>query len=107
MTSAAQRAVFHILAAYGEDFAMIRASRSRPSRGLFAPMDGSTTGIYFDSNEAVGLLRPAQVLYTDGAQAEPPLTGDVYFRDGRLWTVRKTQVFRLSGLPILVLSLCD
>ena len=107
MTSATQRAISHVLAAYGEDFILIRSGENRPHRGLFAPMDGTTTGIYFDANESVGLSRPAQILYIDGATSDPALSGDVYFRDGRLWTVRKTQFFRLSGLPILLLCLCD
>ncbi len=101
------RRVSALFARTGELFTLIRASRNRPAVGLFAPMDGQTSGTYFDSNEAVGLLRPALVLYADGAQPDPPLAGDIFFRDGRLWTVRKTHVFRLGDLPLLILALCD
>ena len=93
-------------ALYGEDFDLIRSGETRPHRGLFAPMDNATTSVYFDANESVGLLRPAQVLYM-AAPADPAVSGDVYFRDGRLWTVRKTYDFRVSGVVIVQLSLCD
>ncbi len=59
-------------------------------------MDSGTAATYFDANETVGLLRPALSLYLDGSLADPPLVNDIYFRDGRLWTVRKTQTFRLG-----------
>jgi len=101
------RRIAAMFARVGETFELVRASRNRTAVGLFAPMDGQTTGIYFDSNEAVGLLRPALTLHTDGAAPDPPLPGDLFFRDGRLWTVRKTQVFRHGGTALLVLALCD
>jgi len=101
------RRVSALFARSGESFTLIRAGRNRPARGLFAPMDGQTTGTYFDANESVGLLRPALALYADGALTDPPLSGDIFFRDGRLWTVRKTQVFRLGDAPLLILALCD
>jgi len=69
--------------------------------------DGQTVATYFDANESVGLQKPALSLYLDGGQTDPPLVNDVYFRDGRLWTVRKTQLFRLGDTPLLILALCD
>ncbi len=101
------RRVSGLFARCGEAFLLIRAGVNLPRRGLFAPMDGPTAGTYFDSNEAVGLLRPALSLYLDGASPDPPLAGDVFFRDGRLWTVRKTHFFRLGSVPLLILALCD
>ncbi len=101
------RRVSALFARYGEAFTLIRAGANRPGLGLFAPMDGQTAGTYFDANESVGLLRPALSLYGDGGQPDPPLPGDVFFRDGRLWTVRKTHLFRLGSAPLLVLALCD
>ena len=91
----------------GEDFILIRSGENRPHRALFAPMDGAAAGTYFDANESVGLLRPALSLYMDGASPDPPVAGDVFFRDGRLWTVRKTHFFRLGDAPLLILALCD
>ena len=55
----------------------------------------------------MGLLRPALSLYADGAAGNPPTLNDVFFRDGRLWTVRKTVTFRLGDTPMLLLALCD
>lgn len=105
--AARARRVSALFVRHGEAFTLIRAGASLPGRGLFAPMDGATAGTYFDANESVGLLRPALSLYLDGALADPPVTGDVFFRDGRLWTVRKTQMFRLGDTPLLILALCD
>ncbi len=101
------RRVSALFARYGEAFTLIRSGQNHPGQGLFAPMDGQTAGTYFDANESVGLLRPALSLYADGGQSDPPLAGDVFFRDGRLWTVRKTQTFRLGDTPLLILALCD
>jgi len=106
------RRVSALFARCGEAFTLIRSGVNRAGRGLFAPMDGATTGTYFDANESVGLLRPALSLYLDGSPtgtfgADPPVAGDVFFRDGRLWTIRKTQFFRLGETPLLILALCD
>ena len=69
---------------------------------------GPTAGTYFDANESVGLLRPA-LSPVHGRRAVPTrrAPNDVFFRDGRLWTVRKTQFFRLGDTPLLLLALCD
>lgn len=101
------RRVSALFARHGEAFLLIRSGENRPHHGLFAPMDGQTAGTYFDANESVGLLRPALSLYLDGAEPDPPVSGDVFFRDGRLWTVRKTHFFRLGSVPLLILALCD
>ncbi len=92
---------------HGEAFTLTRAGESHALQGLFAPMDGQAAGTYFDADESVGLLRPALSLYLDGGQTTLPQANDVYTRDGRLWTVRKTQVFRLGDTPLLILALCD
>lgn len=110
--AARARRVSALFARYGEAFTLIRAGQNLPRRGLFAPTDGQTAGTYFDANESVGLVRPALSLYLDGGPAsasgaDPPGGGDIFFRDGRLWTVRKTQLFRLGDTPLLILALCD
>lgn len=99
------RRVSALFTRYGETFTLIRSGVNRPGLGLFAPLDAGETGTYFDGNETVGLLRPALSLYADGA--DPPALNDLFYRDGRLWTVRKTQIFRLVSTPLLVLALCD
>jgi len=94
---------------YAESFTMIRAGESSGNRGLFLPMDNSITSEFFDANEAVGLIKPSQSLYLE--PGDDPFSvaasGDVYFRDGRLWTVRKTHVYRVGGTPLVLLALCD
>ena len=101
------RRIGALFARAGEGFDLTRAGVTAPRVGLFAPMDNGTAGLYFDANEAVGLVKPALMVYLDGADPDPPGGGDIFFRDGRLWTVRKVQVFRLAGTALLVLGLCD
>lgn len=101
------RRVSALFARYGEGYMLTRAGVSRDRLGVFAPLDGPVTGTYFDGNESVGLLRPALSLYSDGADPDPPAVNDLFFRDGRLWTVRKTHLFRLVSTPLLALALCD
>ncbi len=107
LAAAHGRRITALLARYGETFTLTRAGVNRSAQGLFTPMDGPTIGTYFDGNESVGLLHPALSLYLDGAQADPPAANDLFFRDGRLWTIRKTFVFRLVSTPALILALCD
>jgi hypothetical protein len=104
---ALQRQVALLLRQYGESFTLTRAGTTIGGIGLFAPLDNSNVAIFFDANEQVGLLRPALNLYVDGGGSNPPLPADVFFRDGRLWTVRKTFTYRISGTAILLLCLCD
>ena len=101
------RRVSALFVRYGETFTLTRAGVSRSRLGVFTPLDGPATGTYFDGNESVGLLRPALSLYCDGSDPDPPAVNDLFFRDGRLWTIRKTQIFRLVSTPLLVLALCD
>ncbi len=92
---------------FGETVTTERAGVGRDRRGVFAPLDLSASSVYFDANEAVGLVRPGLLFYLDGADADPPLAGDIFTRDGRLWTVRKVQTFRLGDTPLLVVAVCD
>lgn len=101
------RRVSALFTRYGEAYTLTRTGVGRSRLGLFTPLDGPTSGIYFDGNESVGLLRPALSLYSDGADPDPPAANDLFYRDGRLWTIRKTQIFRLVSLPLLILALCD
>lgn len=101
------RRIGALLAREGETISLLRSGVTRLVPALAAPMDGATTGTYFDANESVGLLRPALTLYVNGAEPDPPALNDVFFRDGRQWTVRKTFVFREGAAPLLLLALCD
>ena len=107
LAAARTRRVSALFDSYGETWTRLRAGDSRTQLGVFGPMDGPTLGVYFDGNESVALLHPALALYADGADPDPPAAGDLFYRDGRLWTVRKTQVFRWGSTPLLVLALCD
>ena len=107
LAAARARRVSALFASYGETWTRIRAGVNHPQLGLFTPMDGPTLGTYFDGNESVGLVHPALALYCDGADPDPPAANDLFYRDGRLWTIRKTQVFRLVSTPVLILALCD
>ena len=92
---------------FGEAVTTERAGAARTRRGVFAPLDLSAASVYFDANESVGLVRPGLLFYLDGADSDPPLAGDIFTRDGRLWTVRKVQAFRQGGTVLVYLMLCD
>ncbi len=92
---------------FGEAVTVERAGASRARRGVFGPLDLASSSVYFDANEAVGLTRPGLLFYGDGADADPPQAGDIFTRDGRLWTVRKTQTFRLGDTPLVAVAVCD
>ena len=96
-----------LFAWHGEGFTLIRAGASRAAVGVFAPMDLQTLGLYFDGNESVGLQRPALSLYAEGGSGSDPAASDLFYRDGRLYTVRRTHIFRFADTPLLVLALCD
>ena len=88
-----------------------RAGASHDVRCFFHPLDNSTTGIYFDGNEAVGLLRPGLMVWTQNTADLQP--NDLFYHDapnrpgGDLYTVRKVQFFRQGDTPLLMLALCD
>ena len=102
-----QHPIAHLFATYGETIDLIRAGAGTNITVLFAPLDNSSQGIYFDANEQVGLLKPAGMFYQDGAASFPANANDVFFRDGRLWTVRKTQSFRIANTVAVLVALCD
>jgi len=102
-----QKRVTALFALYGETLSVQRSGTGRDVVCVTVPMDGGTTGTYFDANEAVGLIRPALTLYVPGTEPDPPTVDDVFFRDGRLYTVRKAHVFRQADVPVLMVALCD
>ncbi len=95
-----------LFAGSAEGFTLERAGESTGRRGFFAPMDNGTTSVYFDANEAVGLIKPGLMGWLEGS-GDAPLIGDIFGRDRRLWTVRKVQAFRQGGTVLVYLMLCD
>lgn len=119
-TSPALTGLVLLLARYGQPVALNPGiDGARTLQGMVTPMDNSSTNLYFDANESVGLLKPAFMLYTSGADGSPPVPGDIfYYTDSEVparisggfggpLTVRKTQTFRVGSTAVLVLSLCD
>lgn len=115
MSHVAQAAIAAAIQRFGADIGLVRAGVTTTVRGLVAPMDSTTTNMYFDANESVGLEKPAVILYLSGTSSTAPIANDA-FSDGdiagsdlgpRLLTVRKVQAFRLSGDIILYLCVCD
>ena len=88
-----------------------QAGVGRDYRALLAPMTNAEAAVYFDANESVGLTKPSLSAWFEGEDvpgaAGAPLVGDIFTRDRRLWTVRKTQIFRKGDRALLVLALCD
>lgn len=90
---------------------IMRAGNSHDIQCFFEPLDNQTIGPYFDGNEAVGLLHPGLMVWTQtGADIQP---NDLFYHDvlnrpgGSLFTVRKVQFFRQGDTPLLVLAVCD
>ena len=102
-----QRLITRAIQTYGETLTLLRASGTVSFQALTAPMDGATTGLYFDANEEVGLTKPALSVYVDGQMGSPPAPTDVFFRDGRQFTVQKVFCFRVGDVVVLILALCD
>ena len=107
LAAARGKRVSALLVRYGETYTATRSGNSRSRIGLFMPMDSVTLGTYFDGNESVGLVHPALTLYSDGADTDPPAANDLFLRDGRTFTIRKTFVVRLVTTPMLIIALCD
>ena len=88
-----------------------RSGNSHDIQCFFAPLDNQTIGTYFDGNEAVGLLHPGLMVWTQGTADIQP--NDLFYHDapnrpgGDLYTVRKVQFFRQGDTPLLVLAVCD
>ena len=88
-----------------------RAGVTHDVRCFYHPLDNTTSGIYFDGNEAVGLLRPGLMVWT--RNVGDIVVNDLFYHDapnrpgGSLFTVRKVQFFRQGDTPLLILGLCD
>jgi hypothetical protein len=94
---------------HAEHFTLVRAGSGSDQLGLFLPMDNSVTSTFFDANESVGLQKPALTLYMEPGDNPSSLcrVNDVFNRDDRLWTVRKTHVYRIGNTPLVLLVLSD
>lgn len=94
---------------YAEPLTIVRAGDNLSRLGLFEPMDNSTSSTFFDPNEQVGLQKPSQSLWMEATDNPTDVCSlnDVYFRSGRLWTVRKTQVYNVGDTALVLLALCD
>ena len=94
---------------HAEHFTLVRSGDGSDQQGLFLPMDNSLTSTFFDANESVGLQKPALSLYLEPGDNPSSLcrANDVFTRDDRLWTVRKTHVYRIGNTPLVLLVLCD
>lgn len=107
MTEAHRRRVSALFRRHAQALTLQTGDTPRPFAALFAPTDSGTTATYFDANESVGLQRPALTLYFDAALPDPPQEQDSFLRNGRLWIVRRVQVFFEEETPLLGLAICD
>ena len=90
---------------YGEAVTLIRSGENKPQVAFITPMADQYVNTFYDANEAVGLIRPTLTLYL--VNGEVPVAGDVFFRDGRLFTVRKAHLYRVRDVVVLILALAD
>lgn len=94
-----------LVSLYGEAVTLIRSGENKPQVAFITPIGDQYVNTFYDANEAVGLIRPTLTLYLVGG--EIPVAGDVFFRDGRLFTVRKTHLYRVVDVVVLIMALCD
>ena len=101
-----QARVAAAFARYGEAFTLTHNGADSTLTGVFAPLDATTANVYFDPNEAAELVRPGLIVYLDGT-VTPPAAGDTLTRDGRLYQVRRVDVRRVAGVPLVVVVILD
>ena len=104
--TAYQERLSALVALYGEAFTLIRSGVSSDRTAFISPIGDQYINTFYDANEAVGLLRPTLTLYLVG-NTDPPVSGDVFFRDGRLFTVRKTHLYRVVDVVVVIVALAD
>ena len=104
--TAYQERLTALVALYGEAFTLNRAGEDLARTAFITPIGDQYVNTFYDANEAVGLLRPTMTLYLVG-NTDPPVGGDIFFRDGRLFTIRKTHLYRVADVIVLILALAD
>lgn len=108
-----QALVANLVGSYGEPVTLDRGGVTRTVEAFFEAANTTMISQFVDDNTAVGLVRPALIMHTDGTMSGTsgsqgaPNVGDTYTRDGRSFQVVKVLTYRLSTTVILYASLCD
>ena len=95
-----------LFARHGEAVTLHNPSADHAVLGLFTVADGPLVAQYFDSSEALDLIRPVLAVYLDPT-VYVPVVGDTFSRDGRLFTVRRVGLYKECGTALLLAALCD
>ena len=101
-----QQRVATLLKLYGEPFSLVTSGSGVDRVAVMTPIGDQYINTFYDANEAVGLVRPTLTVYLAGNMTAP-LVNDVFFRDSRLWTVRKVHAWRVVDVIVFYLALCD
>jgi hypothetical protein len=109
--AAYQRRLSGLFAQSATSLIVLRAGLSHSIACFVQPLDNQTISLYFDGNEAVGLVHPGLMLWV---QASEDLQVDDLFYyplDLRsyapIYTVRKQHVFLQGTTPLVLLAVCD
>ncbi len=82
---------------FGEEF----TCDGNTYNGVFRVLDTGTMRIYLDDVEVMGVTKPGLLLVTDpDADIE---IDDTITRDGRVYTVLKLSLHRISGTPVVMI----
>ena len=69
--------------------------------GIFRVLDTGTMHAYLDDVEVMDVTKPGLLLVTD-PDADIVVT-DTITRDGRIYTVKKLSLHRISGTPVVMI----
>jgi len=95
-----------LISLFGEALTLVRGGVDNATVAIVDPANTAITGTFYDANEAVGLLKPSLTLYV-GSAGYTPQADDVFFRDSRLYTVRKLFFYRIVDVIVFTLVHCD
>lgn len=104
--TAYQQRLATLISLHGEPLTMLRSGINHAAVAIVDPTDNAATGTFFDANQAVGLIKPNLTLYV-GSNGYTPQENDVFFRDGRLYTVLKVFVYRIVDVTVFTIAHCD
>lgn len=99
--------ITRVLKRYGQPIELTTSGNQHTVIGVVVLMDSTTQGVFYDGNEAVGLLKPGYILWVGGSEGSPPIVNDVFFFQGRLLVIRKVHLYQIGTTSTVYEAVCD